>query len=612
MDSNQLFKYVYAKYGLKFKPIVANNTDTYILTSPVTNKYFAMLSRIKNRNNNSMAVLNLKCGDFASTIRDLPGFMEPVRIKSAGWVGAALTNNHYDEAIKKALDFAFKLAMNDQKVNVAQDQYFYIPPEKEEQKYQAQPIKPRDKKIIHKEKSLVPDKIRQMIKLYDYSILPIRGRAKNFFIQGRFMADYEDHYDKFFAFKRFFPSYHDMSVGQLRSYFTWRTKWLRGDYHRTSTSYAYVYVYELLNNIGVNSPEEGYQRLVEFEQNYIEKFDSGMQPYLADWLKDYVLYYDLGKEKIKTYFQNELEQDRDNEILHSPQKYSATELAEVFAKKTSYWKASKVIQTHSELFAAVLKCAWLELLNAKKYQLAYYSTFVARPKVIEQSVFKSAVFYPKSKTPITIQIDAIRKYHYQKGRWFIHLEEPVKRQKTNLNTFLHELDRLVREKFKLGRAIKPRVIDQAVLKAIEQGIRAYQEQAEQAKIDQVKIDFANLKQIRANASVTRDSLLTDEEKELEQQEEQKAVEKQNSAEVLTQNDYDLSPDEMFLLISLLKKQSWQTYVKQHHLMTSILADSINEKLFDKIGDSVIEFDENDQPQIITDYVEDLKEIFLKG
>ncbi len=82
---------------------------------------------------------------------------------------------------KKALDFAFKLAMNDQKVNVAQDQYFYIPPEKEEQKYQAQPIKPRDKKIIHKEKSLVPDKIRQMIKLYDYSILPIRGRAKNFF-----------------------------------------------------------------------------------------------------------------------------------------------------------------------------------------------------------------------------------------------------------------------------------------------------------------------------------------------------------------------------------------------------------------------------------------------
>lgn len=182
--------------------------------------------------------------------------------------------------------------MNDQKVNVAQDQYFYIPPEKEEQKYQAQPIKPRDKKIIHKEKSLVPDKIRQMIKLYDYSILPIRGRAKNFFIQGRFMADYEDHYDKFFAFKRFFPSYHDMSVGQLRSYFTWRTKWRRGDYHRTSTSYAYVYVYELLNNIGVNSPEEGYQRLVEFEQNYIEKFDSGMQPYLADWLKDYVLYYD--------------------------------------------------------------------------------------------------------------------------------------------------------------------------------------------------------------------------------------------------------------------------------------------------------------------------------
>jgi len=47
-------------------------------------------------------------------------------------------------------------------------------------------------------------------------------------------------------------------------------------------------------------------------------------------------------------------------------------------------------------------------------------------------------------------------------------------------------------------------------------------------------------------------------------------------------------------------------------MASILVDSINEKLMDEIGDSVIEFDENDQPQIIEDYQDDLEDMFLKG
>lgn len=614
MDSNQLFKYVYAKYGLNFKSMIPGSTAAYVLTSPVDSSYFAMLSRIKKQGNSSIAVLDLKCGDFAATIRDLPGFMDPVRVKNANWVGAVLENNHNEAAIKKALDYAFKLAMNGKEVNIANDQYFYIPPEKTTTQYQAQAIKPHKNFVPHqKERKLIPDKIKQMLELYDYSILPSQGRFKNFYIQGKFMADYEDNCDKFFAFKRFYPTYHDMTVGQLRSYFTWRTKLRKGEYHRTSTSYAYVYVYELLNNIGIGSPEEGYEKLVAFNQNYIQKFDLGMQPYVDDWLKDYVLYYDLGKDKIKTYFQSEIEQDHDYAILHAPEKHSADELARVFAGKTSYWNSSKAIQNNLKLFTQILKYVWCELLDAKKYGIAYYSTFVAQTKTVERPVFKNAVFYRKSKKNTTIKIDAARRYAYQNGWWFISLEEPVKRQKTNLNIFLHELDRLVRAQFKLSRQIKPRFIDQAVLKAIEQGIELYKKNQEQAKIDQVKIDFSDLDKIRANASITRDSLLTDEEKELEQEEEQTektANEETTTKDVSTTNDYDLTKDELFLLLALLKNEQWQDYVKKHHLMPSILADSINEKLFDEIGDNVIEFDENDQPQIIADYQEDLKEMFL--
>ncbi|GFP05644.1 hypothetical protein LMG22465_16570 [Lactobacillus helveticus] len=214
---------------------------------------------------------------------------------------------------------------------------------------------------------------------------------------------------------------------------------------------------------------------------------------------------------------------------------------------------------------------------------------------------------------MTVKIDDVREYHYQKGWWHIHLEEAVPRQRTNLNTFLHEVDRLVREKLKLGRAIKPRFIDQAVLRAIEAGIAVYQKQKEKAKIDQIKIDFSDLDKIRANASVTRDSLLTDEEKQLEQEEQEQVKKQEQKVEVpVSEDDYGLDQDEMFLLMTLLQEKPWQDYVQKHHLMVSILADNINEKLFDKIGDSVIEFNEQDQPQIIEDYQEDLKELFLKG
>ena len=46
-------------------------------------------------------------------------------------------------------------------------------------------------------------------------------------------------------------------------------------------------------------------------------------------------------------------------------------------------------------------------------------------------------------------------------------------------------------------------------------------------------------------------------------------------------------------------------------MTAVVVDNINERLFDEIGDNVIEFI-NDVPTIIEDYQEDIEDMFLKG
>ena len=69
----------------------------------------------------------------------------------------------------------------------------------------------------------------------------------------------------------------------------------------------------------------------------------------------------------------------------------------------------------------------------------------------------------------------------------------------------------------------------------------------------------------------------------------------------------LDPEEYFFLHALLYGEKWSDRLKERHLQLSMLADSINEKMMDLIGDTVIEF-AGDTPEIIEDYTEELREM----
>ena len=44
--------------------------------------------------------------------------------------------------------------------------------------------------------------------------------------------------------------------------------------------------------------------------------------------------------------------------------------------------------------------------------------------------------------------------------------------------------------------------------------------------------------------------------------------------------------------------------------TDLLVDSINEKLFDLLGDTAVEFDADGRPALVEDYVEDISDALL--
>ena len=118
--------------------------------------------------------------------------------------------------------------------------------------------------------------------------------SKIFYKQGIFMKDFEDDYGENAAYQQYFPSYQMMGYRQLRTYFTWRTQVRMGRVEKTSLSYAYLYLYELLNNIGVADPQDGLDKLLFFWERF-RVFEPSIDKYVFRWMKDYHIYYDLSQ-----------------------------------------------------------------------------------------------------------------------------------------------------------------------------------------------------------------------------------------------------------------------------------------------------------------------------
>ncbi|MCD8022935.1 MAG: hypothetical protein LUF30_08195 [Lachnospiraceae bacterium] len=72
----------------------------------------------------------------------------------------------------------------------------------------------------------------------------------------------------------------------------------------------------------------------------------------------------------------------------------------------------------------------------------------------------------------------------------------------------------------------------------------------------------------------------------------------------------LSGDALRFMQLLLYDGNWKGYLSEKHIMVSVLAEAINEQLYDEFADVVIEFD-GDVPVIVEDYLDDLKGMIPK-
>ena len=134
---------------------------------------------------------------------------------------------------------------------------------------------------------------------------------------------------------------------------------------------------------------------------------------------------------------------------------------------------------------------------------------------------------------------------------------------------------------------------------------------QRAAMPVIEIDYADLKQIREDAAITRDSLLTDEEIEESREAETYSVVKkirQSPGEAGREagEKTKTGADSLYrlILLMLLDGKPVNDVVRENHLMPAVVADAINEAFFDEIGDSVVECD-GDEIRVVEDYREDM-------
>jgi len=114
--------------------------------------------------------------------------------------------------------------------------------------------------------------------------------VEQFARQAAYMRDFADDYPKDIPFGDSIPTYADMSLAQLRRYFTWRAQAMAGGWREIPFSYALLYVFELLNTH--EEPAWAFGRLAECwleMREYHPRLDAKM----PQWLKDYYICHEF-------------------------------------------------------------------------------------------------------------------------------------------------------------------------------------------------------------------------------------------------------------------------------------------------------------------------------
>ena len=611
MELSELTSYAEEKYHIQEQRKWAEFPGFSVLADPHTGKWAALLMRQWDFDRGSeIQRCDLKCGRQTLSEISAPYLTRPFRMKGEKWIGVIFDDSTEADVVCRLFDRA---------LSSGEQRGYTMVLESASQK----------KKVVYEDTSLpfpgtsfslpekkIPAKIREMQRLYRHGDGSFAQKCRNFYRQGKFMEAYEDDQPWTGIYHRYFTTYHDLTVPQLRGYFTWRSRLRKGDFIPVSSSLAYLYLYELLNGIGSGSTEDALRKMEEFQKGFLDSGigDSSIYKNLRRWMLEYAVIHGLSPEWALQAADPAL-RDRDQAlaVLRDPGSYKPEE---VFSALRFFGgrklEQSPVVQKDpvkgKQLFAA----AWRRGVErySREGRDLFTDCFGSR-KSFSWRPLANAVYFETAPHPDADYIlDPCRSYHCRGGLWQEERYDTLYFDRGKFQGFLHETDRIFRKYGKTGGYLRGKPEEAWAAPYGEWAVQSLKEAERAAGRPKITIDFSGLEQIRRDAGLTRDSLLTEAEREESLEpakeklpEKQEALEEQPETGASEGQDLPGVPYPRILL-ALLRGEPVKPYLKACHLMASVAADAINEALFDEIGDNVLESD-GSGITLVEDYREEL-------
>ena len=656
MELAELTAYAEEKYHIGEEHRRKLSVGVFALLHPTGGKWVAVLMhRWDSEQGEEVQLCDLKCGHGELRRGMEPYLTAPFRMKGPDWVGVRFGEDTdretvfrlFDEAMRASRSWGYTITLVSL-LPSREPEYRDTPlpppgsrprreapketkePETVQEKLQRlldkaaraweQVLAPRredDGKETHRDTPLpprreagVPDRLREMRRLYDYGVHSFRDNCRNFYKQGKFMEDYEDDAPWNGEVRLYYPTYHDLRLEQLRGYFTWRTALRRGDWRPITASLAYIYIYELLNGIGAADAEDSLRKLKAFRHGFLDAGfgDAAMRLNLRRWMLEKAVVSGLPPETIREYADPEMLR-RDAALAALREAKTRTD-GEVFDALTvlggSRLPKSPAAQDEEgrSLFARVWRLAAAQYREDGKslFILCFGGCRNHRWDPLANAVY----FELRRPEPGTWEVDEARSYTFNGGVWSEKCYQERSFNKKLLEGLLHETERQLRIYRKLGHPLKEKPEEAWAAPYVEAVIEEDRRARAEAAKKKVAIDLQSLEQIRRDSLETRDSLLTEEDlREAEapaQAPPAPAAAPEEAAEAAP--DLPLDGEQVQLLRLLLQGQPVKGFLAGLRRMSSVEADAVNEALFDEIGDSVLECD-GDEIALVEDYREDI-------
>ncbi|MBO4548649.1 MAG: TerB N-terminal domain-containing protein, partial [Abditibacteriota bacterium] len=364
-----------------------------VLAHPDTGKWIAVFIRRRDgRTGAEVVSCDLKCNADALSSEEKELFSLPERASGNKWISIPLDDSTDKDTVFRLLDKALVSRPGHGSTVV-------IDHRTASRKYSDIPIPFADSTLAASSgaRKAVPDRIREMRRIAVLDRSP-SGKAERFYRQAVFMKDYEDDCPWEGAFSHYYPTYNDMTDRQLRGYFTWRAAVRRGIYDSIPESAAFLYVYELLNGVGGDTPEDCYRRLLEFKARFVEGGNGScsMHLNLRRWVWEYAVIHGIAPDTEYPFSQ---EDDLHLAALSSPETHSDEEvfaaLVNFGGKRYESSPAALFPEKGRRLFCQVWRkaCAGQEPLKD-----AFTVCFGTR-RPVRWMPLENALYYPMSEVP---------------------------------------------------------------------------------------------------------------------------------------------------------------------------------------------------------------------